>query len=232
MNLGVVRDRFYVRHQIVNLEENLTTEFKGHRSIAMDDVNPRHWNPNNVRNDGRTRQSWSKYIVGFLNSDCGGTLYGGILDNGSVSGISLSPHQMDHVQREVERCLSRYSPPCSIDRVKLQFVPVVEQGEEEEMAPLDPVVESVRFQKLEHRLGHPDYCWCDCEAMASFGRGLLLPWYVIELEVVGGLGEGRRKVYCKAEDGNIYIRKHGMTELYSESEIEEMEKLVEHCIHL
>ena len=27
------------------------------------------------------------------------------------------------------------------------------------------------------------YCWCDCEAGASFGRGFLVPFYVIELEV-------------------------------------------------
>lgn len=90
----MVRNRSYTRHQVVAMEEDMTTEFKGHRSILMEDENPKHWNPNNVRSHGRTRQPWSKYMAGFLNSGMGGTIYGGILDNGSVAGIALSPYQV------------------------------------------------------------------------------------------------------------------------------------------
>ena len=97
VELEMVCNRSYTRHQVVAMEEDMTTEFKGHRSILMEDENPKHWNPNNVRSHGRTRQPWSKYMAGFLNSGMGGTIYGGILDNGSVAGIALSPYQVEHV---------------------------------------------------------------------------------------------------------------------------------------
>ena len=94
VDVEMVCNRSYTRHQVVAMEEDMTTEFKGHRSILMEDENPKHWNPNNVRSHGRTRQPWSKYMAGFLNSGMGGTIYGGILDNGSVAGIALSPYQV------------------------------------------------------------------------------------------------------------------------------------------
>ena len=94
VEVEMVCNRTYTRHQVVTMEEDMTTEFKGHRSILMEDENPKHWNPNNVRSQGRTRQPWSKYMAGFLNSGMGGIIYGGILDNGSVAGIALSPYQV------------------------------------------------------------------------------------------------------------------------------------------
>ena len=72
VEVEMVRDRCYVRHEVVHMEEDMTTEFKGHRSILMEDVNPKHWNPNNMRSNGRTRQPWSKYMAGFLNSGLSG----------------------------------------------------------------------------------------------------------------------------------------------------------------
>jgi hypothetical protein len=50
--------------------------------------------------------------------------------------------------------------------------------------------------------------WCDQEANAAAMRGLLLPWYVIEV-VVGT----QRAVEYKAEDGLPYLRGHGQTEM-------------------
>ena len=50
----MVRNRSYTRHQVDAMEEDMTTEFKGHRSMLMEDENPKHWNPNNVRSHGRT----------------------------------------------------------------------------------------------------------------------------------------------------------------------------------
>ena len=34
-------DRVYLRHSLLPVEEDQTHEFKGHRSIAMEEVNPR-----------------------------------------------------------------------------------------------------------------------------------------------------------------------------------------------
>ena len=39
------------------------------------------------------------------------------------------------------------------------------------------------------------YCWCDCEAGASFGRGFLVPFYVIELEVSKQIGLADESIY-------------------------------------
>ena len=94
----MVRDRQYVRHEVVPMEEDMMEEFKGHRTVSMENENPKHFNPNNVRSEGRTRQSWSKYLAGFINSGRGGTLYAGILDNGAVAGIALSLYQVEHVR--------------------------------------------------------------------------------------------------------------------------------------
>ena len=65
VDVEMVRNRTYIRHQVVEMEEDMTTEFKGHRSILMEDENPKHWNPNNVRSHGRTRQPWSRGLYYF-----------------------------------------------------------------------------------------------------------------------------------------------------------------------
>lgn len=224
VDMELVRDRVYVRHEITAMEEDLTVEFKGHRSITMEDDNPRHYNPNNLRSHGKTRQSWSKYIVGFLNSGMGGTLYAGILDNGSVAGIALTYYQMQHVRQAVEYCLTSYKPPCSPDRLKLRFVPLVErQGDP--VPPEDPLKPQPRFLSLDHSVRQYGYCWCDCEAGASFGRGFLVPFYVIELEVLASISREER-VFFRAEDGCVYIRKHGNTELYTDTEVAEVRRLL------
>ena len=36
----MVRDRQYVRHEVVPMEENMMVEFKGHRSVSVEDENP------------------------------------------------------------------------------------------------------------------------------------------------------------------------------------------------
>ena len=43
---------------------------------------------------------------------------------------------------------------------------------------------SGKFSELPHKIRSYHRCWCDQEASAGVMRGLLLPCYVIEVEVV------------------------------------------------
>ena len=36
----------YVRHEVVPMEEDMMVEFKGHRTVSMEDENPKHFRPN------------------------------------------------------------------------------------------------------------------------------------------------------------------------------------------
>ena len=50
-------------------------------------------------------------------------------------------------------------------------------------------------------------CWCDNDAAAAHSLGIILPWYIIEVTV-----QRQEGTLYKAEDGEVYMRKHGMTE--------------------
>ena len=73
-----------------------------------------------------TRQQWSKYICGMINSGLGGVLYGGIFDNGEVNGFMMSPYQRVHVALQLQEVLQRFQPPVPPDLVSVQFVPIRE----------------------------------------------------------------------------------------------------------
>ena len=61
---------------------------------------------------------------------------------------------------------------------------------------------SGKFSELPHKIRSYHRCWCDQEASAGVMRGLLLPCYVIEVEVVA-----QQEVVYAAEDSGIYIRR-------------------------
>lgn len=64
----------YTRGEIVPFEEDIVHEFKGHRTISVENRMP------DLTKSGefiKTRQQWSKYLCGMLNSGFGGILYGG-----------------------------------------------------------------------------------------------------------------------------------------------------------
>ena len=159
----VVNDRSFVRGSVVPFEEDLQHEFKGHRTISIQDrlvflmrfsmiifcalfsfkiqhlsrlpvgVKPHHsGSPGGLVN---TRQQWSKYICGMINSGLGGVLYGGIFDNGEVNGFMMSPYQRVHVALQLQEVLQRFQPPVPPELVSVQFVPVRE--------PFDPGVKMV-----------------------------------------------------------------------------------------
>lgn len=73
-----------------------------------------------------TRQQWSKYICGMLNSGLGGVLYGGIFDNGMVNGFMMSSYQRVHVTLQLQEVLQRFQPQVPTELVSIQFVPIKE----------------------------------------------------------------------------------------------------------
>jgi len=115
---------------------------------------------------------------------------------------------------------------CDPSKVRLRFVPILEEGETR-LPPPDPVKTTPSLGLLNHRLSGYGYCWCDVEAGASFARGFLLPFYVIELELKGSIGHtGMPEVIYRAEDKMVYIRRHATTQLYTETELDEMLEVV------
>ena len=115
---------------------------------------------------------------------------------------------------------------CNPSKVRLRFVPIVEEGGTR-LPPPDPVKTTSSLGVLNHRLSGYGYCWCDVEAGASFARGFLLPFYVIELELKGSTVQtGMPEVIYRAEDKMVYIRRHATTQLYTETELEEMLEVV------
>ena len=157
--------RTYTRGKIVNFEEDRVHEFKGHRTISVE----------NRKIDAktgdlfRTRQQWSKYLCGMLNSGSGGVLYGGILDNGEVNGFMMSPYQMDHVVIQLDDLFERFSPPVCKSLYKVEFIPQLEPFDEEYIP--DPFVKDPRLTMFEHKLRTDKRCWCDNEAAASHSFG-------------------------------------------------------------
>ena len=163
--------RTYTRGQIVPFEEDMRHEFKGHRTITIENrtvMRPGMMGDTEVGEYSNTRQHWSKYLCGMLNSS-GGTLYGGVQDNGQVSGFMMSEYQRDHVLIQLEDVFERFSPPVSPSQYELRFIPVVEEGEQ---YVADPVLADSALKGEEHVLRTTHRCWCDEEAAAShdFGR--------------------------------------------------------------
>ena len=168
MSQFVNSSRTYTRGNILEIEEDRRTEFKGHRTITIE-------NRKNDANTGellKTRQQWSKYLCGMLNSGFGGKLYGGILDNGEVNGFMMSPYQMDHILEQLNDMFQRFTPPVPKHLWKLEFIPQVEPFDEKYVP--DPVEKIERLEKLDHKLRTPKRCWCDNEAAASHSFGITL----------------------------------------------------------
>ena len=106
-------ERYYVRGNVIDQEEDKYHEFKGHRTIAIENLKVDKTTGARIQ----TRQQWSKYLCGMLNSGLGGKLYGGILDNGVVSGFMMSQYQIQHVVEQLEEVMmmNNYS------KIKLLF---------------------------------------------------------------------------------------------------------------
>ncbi|XP_074645719.1 schlafen-like protein 2 [Tubulanus polymorphus] len=177
--------KYYVSNTVVPFEEDATHEFKGHKNFTSEEVPPWAFQ---TGTDRPSRQPVSKAINGFLNSGIGGTVYLGIVDDGSVKGMVLTQYQMDHIVASVDDLMSRYSPPVQSHRYKIKFVPCVSknatddeiaiQSSFDQRKTVDP-----KLRLRPHRLGlrSRDYCWCDKDCQARTNHNKWLPEYVIEI---------------------------------------------------
>jgi hypothetical protein len=52
----------------------------------------------------------------------------GVLDDGEVNGLMMSPFQQHHLVLSVHDTFERFSPKVPDHFFKIKFVPVVEQG--------------------------------------------------------------------------------------------------------
>jgi len=213
-----IQKAVYFRGEKIPIEEDLTHEFKGHRTITIEEVKPHQ-----KKMQTRTRQQWSKYLCGLLNTGLGGTLYGGILDDGTVSGFSMSKYQKLHVILAISDLFKRFNPPVPHNMWSLKFVPVAERGED--FYQKDPTRIRDELWKMDHRLRDHRYCWCDTEALTSFSFGFINPFFVVEVSILPWDSEacrgpwGNQQPAFSAEDGQFYVRKHGVTEMYSRDEM-------------
>jgi len=71
----------------------------------------------------RVRKVVSKYITAFLNSE-GGTIYFGIEDDGTVSGLLMSRQIRDETRRFIDQKVREIDPPIDPSLVRVQFFPV------------------------------------------------------------------------------------------------------------
>lgn len=201
-------------------EEDTQHEFKGHRTVCRDEMSP-HFTKLTAKGIHRvsTRQPWTRTICGFLNSQ-GGTLYSGVLDDGSITGILLSSYQKLHIQLAVEDALDRFQPPVSKEMYKVSFVPVIEHGEQFDQRDSEATKIYPNLWNLRHKLRTYRNCWCDNDSMASVALGIIPDYYVVEVEVKGSKEE---TIYL-AEDEICYMRKNARNERYSVVEIRDLQQ--------
>ena len=74
----------------------------------------------------------------------------------------------------------------------VRFVPIVEK--ENEVFDHNEEILERRSQNSElvHVLRTTRFCWCDLDALATLNRGIMYPFYVIEVEVEGWNGNDTR----------------------------------------
>ena len=136
---------YYRRGEIVPFEEDLHHEFKGHRTISVDNrlivtAESAGFAQGELGEFSNTRQQWSKYLCGMINTGVGGTLYGGIQDDGRVTGFMMSQYQIAHVIVQLQDVLERFEPPVFRDNYTVRFLPILDDGDDNlpDVAVSDP----------------------------------------------------------------------------------------------
>merc|ERR1719431_1894098 len=177
---------YYIRDEIMPFDEDQFHEFKGHRSMAFDEQ-PLRSRASASKQKKSSRKPVSLALNAFLNSQCGGTIYLGVLDTGAIKGLMLTPYQKEHVRLQVEDLFSRYEPIVPSHRYKLTFVPVLEGIDlETEIATLDSFEDEPRIDvkaNKRHQFRTPHYCWCDKDAVALLEFGRIPSQFIIEIEI-------------------------------------------------
>ncbi len=101
-----------ILNEKIDLEENYNLENK-----SVKGGNP----VSSVKN------SFHKYIIGYLNSS-GGVIRWGIDDKGIVTGVKLDRQQKDDLKKEFYAFLDNIEPPIDKLRFGLSFLPVIQDG--------------------------------------------------------------------------------------------------------
>lgn len=232
-----IAKQFYVLCSVVPFEEDATHEFKGHRNITAEEVPPWCYIPGT---DRRSRKAVSRNINGFLNTGKGGTIYLGIVDDGTVKGIHMTQYQRDHVRVAVKDALNRYTPKVPEECYKVEIVPVID-AEETDDVELQPQLQlqndgldAADSNRLKpHLLRTSDYCWCDREAIDAFNEGLPAPLYVVEITVfpwkqkfptLKGQHHLQLHPVYEDEEGKCYFRRQASLVQYSVQEVVELTK--------
>ncbi|XP_067010814.2 uncharacterized protein [Anabrus simplex] len=223
--------RRYDSESLVKWEEDQLREFKGHRNVSAEEVPP--W----CLVEPRTRSPISRNICGFLNTGMGGTVYVGILNNGTVRGEPMTLYQQDHLLLSLKDTLLRFRPPVPLHLVKATFVPVLEPWDR---CPAEDSPSCLQYdeeaRRRPHRLRTYVSCWCDWEATARLKQGIQSRRYVIEITVLPVDPDDpllshmkpnsliRTRPTFQADDAQIYFRKHASTIKCSMRDIEERAK--------
>jgi len=213
----------YIRGSILPFEEALDVEFKGHRDFS-------HFNLTCWGRYNGTRQYISKYACGMLNSGEGGTIYMGILDSGYVGGLMLTEFQKDHIILNISETFQNFTPQVPKHLYSVTFVPVVENDAEIQQTP-NILSHRQQNRNLEHLILNNKYCWCDYECLASLNRGIMPPFYVIELKIRRwNRSDPKNRLiafYFKnatipmfiCEDDQVYIRRNASNDCMTKDEI-------------
>ncbi|XP_046550526.1 uncharacterized protein LOC124260293 [Haliotis rubra] len=244
MSQKVKKKHYYRQKDVVAIEEDATHEFKGHRNLAVEELPP--WTKER-KTMKASRKAVSRSLNAFLNTGKGGTVYLGVIDNGTVLGLKLTLSQKDHVVASLQDLFSRYHPPVPSHRYKVKFVPVLGQSStEEEVLRLisktdsDYSDTSQRHRAHEFRTHH--YCWCDKDYVAQLNMGVLSPDYVVEITIkpwdpddpsnTDGVGMVvNLHPMHEDEEGNVYMRRQASTVKYSLNDIAQLtrQQVKEEC---
>ena len=92
----------------------------------------------------------------------------------------------------------------------VRFVPIVEK--ENEIFDHNEEILERRSQNSElvHVLRTTRFCWCDLDALATLNRGIMYPFYVIEVEVEGWNGNDTRNKDLLSHVSILYYRIYQM----------------------
>ena len=170
--------RYYIRGESIKVEEDETHEFKGHRTLCAEELDPHNVLPNG----NPSRAPLSRSVCGFLNAGKGGTIYIGVTDEGTAHGLHLTQDQKDHIEISFGDLLRRFTPAVSKDLIKIMFVPVLDFKDQLATYQDPHPLESVKPPR-EHLIQTWTYCWCDRKAKNKLQSKIIPPCYVVEIQI-------------------------------------------------
>ncbi|CBY35984.1 unnamed protein product [Oikopleura dioica] len=175
--------RYYRFDTKINEVEDRTHEFKNHWFITQAQI----------KRGGFRLHPITTVICGFLNQGLGGTIYLGIRDSGQVTGLSLTPNEMDHLSLSVGDALERFNPVVTPGLVTVVFLPIL--NHQDAYSPKATIIrkreyyEKMRSDSKDddinpHEInGDSSNCWCGKEAAVMKNNGVAIPSWIVEIKV-------------------------------------------------